>query len=214
MTLPDQVVTSGEIIATGVSWEDYIKHYAAYYYEWVEGTVVKMSPAGLPHNDLISYLLKLLEFYFELRPIGRVILSPFPMKMAAISRSREPDLMVVLKSNPHKLTDTYMDGAADICIEVVSPESGERDHGEKFIEYEKAGVPEYWILDKLRKESRFYRLTDSGVYSPQKPDSDGNYRTVTLPQFILHVPTLWQQSLPGPMVIGQAVQTMIGVQEK
>jgi Uma2 family endonuclease len=42
-----------------------------------------------------------------------------------------------------------MDGAADIVIELVSPESVHRDYGEKLYEYEQAGVPGYWIIDPL-----------------------------------------------------------------
>jgi Uma2 family endonuclease len=214
MALPDHVTISGEIIATGVSWEDYLEHYSAHYCEWIEGTVIKMAPASLPHNELVDYVSIFVGAYFELRPIGQIISSPFVMKMDVIGRSREPDLLIVLKTNPHTLTDTQIDGPADICIEVVSPESGERDHGEKFIEYEKAGVPEYWILDKLRKEARFYHLSESGFYIPQKPDAEGNYRTPALPQFVLHVSTLWQEKLPGPIAIAKAVQSMIGIQEK
>ena len=46
-----------------------------------------------------------------------------------------------------------MNGAADICIEVISPESVIRDRGEKFEEYERGGVGEYWIFDYLRARS-------------------------------------------------------------
>lgn len=46
----------------------------------------------------------------------------------------------------------------------MSPESAERDHGEKFVEYEKGGVPEYWIMDYLHREGHLYRLNAEGIY--------------------------------------------------
>ncbi len=205
-----QVTIHGEVVATGVSLEEYMARYAAQHCEWVEGVVIKMTPAGLEHNNLIKYLATFFDVYFELKPIGRTLLPPFVMRLEAFpNRRREPDLMVVLKTNPHELKDTYMDGPADICIEVVSEESGERDHGEKFIEYEKGGVPEYWIIDHLRRETRFYRLDENGRYARQTEDTHGNYRTPALPGLALHVATLWQDDLPGPGATYEAVKVML-----
>ena len=43
---------------------------------------------------------------------------------------------------------TYLDGPADLVVEIVSPESAGRDRGEKYYEYEAAGIPEYWLLTR------------------------------------------------------------------
>jgi Uma2 family endonuclease len=200
----------GGIVATNVSLDDYMEHYAADHCEWVEGVVIRVSPAELKHNTLLYYFYQLLTAYFELRPIGRVIGQPFVMRLAAFpNRRREPDLLVVLKTNPHQLRETYMDGPADLCIEIVSEDSVDRDHGDKFKEYEKGGVPEYWIVDPIHKESRFYRLNEAGIYSRQTEDVQGNYRTLTLPGLVLHVPTLWNEELPGPGATSAAVKAML-----
>ncbi|MEP7290634.1 MAG: Uma2 family endonuclease [Chloroflexota bacterium] len=199
----------GQVVATDVSLEEYMEIYAADYCEWVEGVVIKMA-GSLKHNDLIAYMRQLLMAYFELLPIGRTISQPFVMRLPAFpKRRREPDLLIVLKSNPNKILDTYLDGAADICIEIVSEESVERDHGDKFHEYEKGGVPEYWILDPLRHEPRFYQLDENGRYIRQVEDAAGNYRTAALPGFVLYVPTLWEDNLPGPAATAQAVAQML-----
>lgn len=200
----------GNVIATNVSLEDYMEYYAPQHCEWVEGVVIKMG-GSLKHNRLIIYLHFLLSAYFERRPLGEVISHPFVLRLPAFpNRRREPDLMILLKTNPHELKDSYLDGAPDICIEVVSEESVERDHGEKFREYERGGVPEYWILDSLRSEARFYRLNDEGRYLRQNEDADGNYHPAALPEFVLHVPTLWLDDLPGPAAAMTAVTHMLG----
>ncbi len=191
------------------SFEDYLERYAHDYFELVEGQVVKMSPISAVHDAIAFYLRLLLTAYFELRPIGVVKSGPFVMKLATINVSREPDLQVILKSNPGQLTETFMNGPADICIEVVSPESVARDHGEKFQEYEKGKVPEYWIVDPLHRECRFYRLDDKGHYARFTEDEHGLYRTPALPDLALHVPTLWQDELPGPVAVIEAVRKMI-----
>jgi Uma2 family endonuclease len=197
------------IVASDVSFEAYLEHYSADFCEWVDGKVVQNSAVDEKHNNLSLYLTVVVETFLELRPIGTIRRSAFVMKLANINVSREPDLQVILNSNLGTLRPTFMDGAADICIEIVSPESVKRDHGEKFEEYEKGGVPEYWIIDAIRREARFYRLNEDGVYIRQAEDAEGNYRTPNLPGLIIHVPTLWQEHLPDPIAVSQAVQDML-----
>lgn len=200
---------SGEIVATGVSEEEYLEKYAEHHCEWVNGTVIKMAPATFRHNLIIGYLYMLLNAYFELNPIGIVALSPFLQRLPNIGVSREPDLMIVLTDNLNTLTSTAMNGAADICIEVISPESVLRDRGEKFEEYERGGVGEYWIFDYQRAEALIYRRTDDGVFARQPEDADGNYLTPLLPKLVLNVPTLWREKLPGPGATVRAVEAML-----
>ena len=210
LTMPVPVVIpASEIVATGVSAEDYLALYAETFHEWVEGVVVKMSPVTLHHALLTQYLLQWLNAYFALNPIGRVVGEPFVMRMDAIGRFREPDLQIILNDNPGQLTDTAMIGPADICIEVVSPESVARDYGDKFTEYEKAGVREYWIIDPLRQRCDFNRRSTAGIYIEMEPDDTAHYRTPLLPKLALHIPTLWQEPLPDILVIVQTVQAMV-----
>jgi Uma2 family endonuclease len=200
---------SGEIIATGVSEAEYLEKYAAHFCEWVNGTVIRMAPATFRHNSIIGYVGTLLEAYFELNPVSIVAYSPFLQRLTEIRVNREPDLMIVLDSNPNALTETALIGAADICIEVVSPESVARDRGEKFEEYEKGGVGEYWIFDYPRAEALFYRRNEEGIFIRQPEDADGNYQTPLLPGLSIHVATLWEQKLPGPGATARAVEAML-----
>jgi Uma2 family endonuclease len=202
---------SGNIIAANVSLEEYMERYAANFCEWVEGYVIQMSPASMRHNLLILYISTLLQAYMEMRPIGVLVPQPFVMRLPAFpNRRREPDLLVVLNSSESKLLPTYLDGPADLCIEVVSEESHDRDFGEKFREYEAGGVKEYWILDWLRKDSRFYLLSDAGHYVHQPEDANRNYHSPLLPGLVVHIPTLWQDELPGPSAVASAVKAMLG----
>lgn len=202
-------VQESTIVATDVSLEDYMERYTDYG-EWLEGAVIRVAPSEFKHMTLIKYLTHLIDAFFAFRPIGILYAQPFVMRLPAFpKRRREPDLFIVLNTNTHERKDTYMDGPADICIEIVSEESAVRDHGDKFVEYEKGGVPEYWIIDPLRTETRFYRLNSAGRYSRQNEDADGNYYTPALPSFALHVATLWQEPLPNYAEIYEAVKTML-----
>jgi Uma2 family endonuclease len=205
VTLP-----AGEIVATDVSAEDYLAQYAEHFCEWVRGAVIKMSPVSGQHDLLVAYFRQLLDAYLELNPIGRVRCQPFVMRLEITGSFREPDVQVILNDNPGELTDTAMIGPADLCIEVVSPKSVTRDHGEKLLEYEQAGVREYWIIDPLRRDARFYQRQADGVFMPAHPDDSGQYHTLLLPRLALHVPTLWHETLPGILETVRAVQAMMG----
>jgi len=77
-------------------------------------------------------------------------------------------------------------------VEIVSPESAGRDRGEKFYEYEQAGIPEYWLVDPSREEAEFYQLDAQGHYHLILPDAEGIYRSRVLRDFWLRVTWLWQ----------------------
>ena len=58
------------------------------------------------------------------------------------------------------MRDTFLDGPADLVIEVISDDSVTRDRVEKFDEYLEAGVREYWVIDPRPGQQRalFYVL--------------------------------------------------------
>ncbi len=197
------------IVATGVSEAEYMERYAADFCEYVEGVVIRMMPVTLQHDDITRYLRLLLDTYFALRPIGRALAAPYVMKASAEARRREPDLQIILKTNSGQVTDTAMLGPADICIEVVSEGSEELDYGTKFVEYERAGVKEYRLLDSVRRDHRFYRLNEQRIYIAQPLASDGTYTTQLLPGLKIDVDRLWQMPLPDPIQTVQAIQTML-----
>lgn len=211
---PPFMATRGEglVLPTGpISFEEYLEKYAAHFCEYVDGKVIPMSPIRVQHYDIATYLTLLFRIFFARRPIARLIGAPVLLRLPNLPLGREPDLQVVLTEHKDRIKETYVDGPCDICIEIVSPESVARDHGEKFAEYALGGVPEYWIIDPLRNEARFYHLDEHGIYIPQPINEDGNYRTPTLPNFVLHVPTLWQPNLPDvdPDDISVSVRAML-----
>ncbi len=199
----------GRVVARDVSAEDYMAQHAAYFREWVEGVVIDVSPVAKIHERLTRYLNHLLDAYFDANPVGTAYSAPFVMQLDSAHSRREPDIQIILNTNPGQQADMAVIGPADICIEIVSRESISRDYGDKFSEYQDAGVKEYWIIDPARKVASFHRLDETGVYVPQTPDASGNYQTTLLPKFDFHVPTLWAKSLPGYGAIGRAVEAMM-----
>ncbi len=167
------------------------------YAEWVDGEIELMSPASVEHQNISGFLAALLRLYAEDFDAGQVLTAPFQMKLPpSIRRGREPDLLFVLTQNTSRLERNYLNGPADLAVEIVSPESMLRDRGAKYAEYEAGGVREYWIIDNLSQRADFFVLDGEGRYQRATPDTDGRYTSAVLPGFWISVGWLWQTPLP------------------
>ncbi|MCP4397524.1 MAG: Uma2 family endonuclease [bacterium] len=163
--------------------------------EWVDGEVIMSSPASLPHQNIVGFLYELLRSYTFFRQLGTVIQAPFQMKM---EHGQEPDLLFIRQEHYERLKNTYLDGPADLVVEVISPESAGRDRGDKFYEYERGGVPEYWLIDPLSLRVEFYQLK-AGQYHIGPIASGNIYHSQVLSSFWIHIDWLWKTPLPHPL---------------
>lgn len=162
--------------------------------EWIDGEVFMSSPASLQHQDMTDFLTSILRLFVEHYYLGIVISAPFQMKM---KQGRQPDILYISKDHTDRLKKTYLEGPADLVVEIVSPESIERDRGAKFIEYEAGGVAEYWLIDPMRHQVECYQLDEHGQYAIAFSGSNGMYRSNVLLGFWLRIEWLWQSPLPN-----------------
>ncbi|MDQ0286533.1 Uma2 family endonuclease [Desulfofundulus luciae] len=166
--------------------------------EWVDGEVVVLTPAARKHQRIYKFLLFLLEVFVSKHSLGEVLSAPFLVRLPEmLRRVREPDILYVSNEKLPFLKETYMDEPPDLIVEITSPESLARDRGEKYVEYEAAGVKEYWLIDPDRRQAEFYRLAEEGRYRTIHPNEEGIYRSEVIPGFWLQVNWLWQDPLPS-----------------
>jgi len=164
--------------------------------EWVDGVVYMPSPANMRHQQVVQFLLRMIASYVEVQPLGTVFEAPFLMKLTNVAR--EPDLLFIAADHLDRLKPTYLDGPADLVIEVISPESAARDRGEKFYEYQTAGIPEYWLIDPRIAHVEFYQLDSQGIYQVTQVVTDSVYHSKVLAGLWLREAWLWQDPLPQP----------------
>ncbi len=133
---------------------------------------------------------------------GEVLLAPMVMKM---ERGREPDLQVILPESKQRIKETLVAGAADLVVEIISPDSIKRDKEVKFAEYERGGVHEYWVLDPLEHETFFYVRGEDGKFQRHYSDADGIYQSVVLKRLRLKVDLLWRE----PLLRGPEIEALV-----
>ena len=192
-----------------LTFEDFLARYRDedLWAEWVRGEVYVISPASTRHQMVVWFLAQLLSLYVEKHSLGRVLLAPFLMRLTP-DIAREPDILFLRQEHLGRLKETYLDGPADLVVEIVSPESRLRDRGEKFAEYEMAGVPEYWLIDPELQRADFYVLAPDGRYEHRRADAQGYYTAAVVSGFRLYVPWLWQDPLPPILEVLRAIGLM------
>lgn len=197
-----------------ISFEDFLKQYEGQYADWIMGEVNSYGSKTVLHQDILGFLAMLLSAYLDFKPVGRVILGGVTMYLGDDKPAREFDLLLVLNKPHDRILYRYLNGASDIAIEIVSPESTQRDYGTKFAEYEAAGVSEYWLFDPLRKIADIYVLTEikagTKVYQRAKTDEQGRLISTLLPGFALDPEILWQAELPDLIKTLDMVRAMVG----
>ncbi len=188
---PDQKVTPAKI-----SYEEFLERYDGIRAEWIDGEVELMSAVSSSHQRIGNFLFRILTEFVEVHDLGEVFQLEFQMKLARERRGREPDLFFVAKSRLDRLEGSFFDGAGDLVIEIISPESIERDTVDKFGEYQSGGVPEFWLIDPPSQQIRFFRRDANGLFQPAFSNADGIYHSVGLPGFWLREGWLWQSPMP------------------
>jgi Uma2 family endonuclease len=169
--------------------------------EWVNGEVVVHMPPKPRHQEIVGFVFALLHVFVRFRRLGKLYMVPIELHLADLGISREPDILFVAQGNLQRVTETRVNGPADLVVEVISDDSVARDRADKFYEYQAAGVGEYWIIDPRpgRERADFWTLDREGNYRAETPDDSGVYHSTSLPGFWLNVAWLKEAELPNPL---------------
>lgn len=192
---------TGSLPLPRMTFEEFLEWSGDTNAEWVDGEVILMSPASEPHQELAGFLMALLRHFVEAKQSGRILMAPYLMKLSTRPSGREPDIVFVSRDRLDRLKRNYLDGPADLVVEIISPESQTRDRGEKYHEYETAGIKEYWLLDPTRKRAEFYSLSPDKTYIRMAIETDGIFRSEVLEGLWLNIGWLWQEPLPQLMFV-------------
>jgi Uma2 family endonuclease len=178
---------------THMTWEEYLAwDFEDCQAEWVDGEVILMPPVRADHQFIAGFLYRLICDFVERHGLGLVLQPPMRMRLSSRPSGREPDVLFLATAHADRLKEALVDGPADLAVEVVSPESEERDRATKLIEYEAAGVREYWLVDPLRKQTYFYGLGEDGLYHLEPVSADGLYHSTVLKGLRLKIDWLWR----------------------
>jgi Uma2 family endonuclease len=165
----------------------------------INGVIYMASPDNLYAARLFGLLFKLMGDFAEMHDLGEV-LGPRVAFRLGDRGGPEPDVAFVHKDRRQLIHGGYVDGPPDLAVEIISPESVERDYVAKRHQYHEAGVLEYWIIDEENHRITLLQLDARGRYREVRP-REGKYISRVLPGFFLRPEWLWQDPLPPKAVL-------------
>ena len=126
--------------------EDYLKLPEGVRAELIEGELF-MSPSPKDRHQRVLFNLALeLRLFVKANRLGEVWIAPFDVHLPT-GDVVQPDIIFVAEGNS-RIVQGWIRGVPDLLVEVVSPESQERDRVVKRDRYARNGVKEYWIVDE------------------------------------------------------------------
>jgi len=133
-------------------------------YEIIAG-VLYMTPApGTGHQSISARVVTFLVTHVEFAGLGRVFAAPVDVELAP-DTVVQPDIVVVLSANLHRITPSRIIGAPDLVVEILSPGTAGYDRREKQDAYARSGVGEYWIVDPGAQTVELLTLDQGGYRS-------------------------------------------------
>jgi Uma2 family endonuclease len=169
----------------------------------IDGEIYMASPDNTDANDLAGWLYAILRLFVRARDLGKVYVNRVAFRLDKWN-SPEPDIAFVRKSRLNRVRRGAVQGPPDLAVEVVSPDSIDRDYEKKRDQYERAGVREYWILDELSKTVTLLRLARGKLR--EVPVKQGVFLSRAVPGFWFKPAWLWQNPLPDEMKTLQQIR--------
>lgn len=126
-------------------------------YEIIDGVLYMAPSPNEAHQSLSGEIYSHIKHYVRASKLGRVYYAPFDVELAPRDIV-QPDVLVILNKNLHKITPARVVGGPDLVVEIVSPGSVTYDHVEKREAYARAGVSEYWIADPASRTIEIFAL--------------------------------------------------------
>ena len=140
--------------------------------ELVRGELVMMSPGKGRHGAIEARIVKLLANFVDSRELGTVFGSSAGYVLARNPDTvREPDVSFLSTARlADQDLDSFLEGAPDLAVEILSPSNSARDMAAKADDYLAAGCQVVWVVDPLRKSVLVYH-TDAPAIALTEDDT-------------------------------------------
>jgi Uma2 family endonuclease len=133
-------------------------------YELIEGVLILVAGPSPRHQEIIYRFGVLLNDVVVRPGRGRVFPAPLDVRFTP-ENVVQPDLVVVLNDRRHIITESLIEGAPSLLVEIASRSSRSRDRGEKLQLYARFGVPEYWFIDAEARAVTVYAEPSGDRYA-------------------------------------------------
>ena len=138
------------------------------------------------HQFLVTQLWQLLHLVAVERG-GEALVAPMDVHLADHTVA-QPDVLYVSPER-QEILQTWIEGAPDLLVEVLSPSTARMDRLLKLNRYAEAGVREYWLVDPVARTIEFL-ISDGGHFVVHALDG-GTWTSPAVPGIELDIDGLW-----------------------
>lgn len=150
-------------------------------YELFDGVPVMQARPSIVHQHIQAEIITALKIFLRDKPCRAFaeieVLLPDSSRQGAddVRNVFIPDISVICE--PEKLTKQYCKGAPTVIMEILSPATAKIDRFVKLNAYQKAGVPEYWIISPRENTVTVFELrediyTTRAVYNQKDTEAE------------------------------------------
>lgn len=124
-----------------------------------------MTPAPETGHQRISKKISLYLYkQIEASDLGEVLYAPVDVVLTE-KDIFQPDVLVLLHEHLERIQEKHVAGAPDLVVEIILPGSLLNDRVTKKLAYERAGIPEYWLVDPESKTIEVFALEGNAYVS-------------------------------------------------
>ncbi len=113
------------------------------------------------HQRVLAALVQFFDEFVKANDLGTIRFAPLPVRLWP-DKIREPDILFVSHTHADRIGEQFY-GPPDLVVEVTSPGTWRTDRRDKYVEYARAGIPEYWLVDPEAETIEVFVL-EAGVY--------------------------------------------------
>jgi Uma2 family endonuclease len=154
--------------------------------ELLRGRLYVTPSPTVGHQTVAQLLWRHLERIAESAG-GLAFLAPLDVVLADHSVV-QPDV-VYISASRMGIVGSWIEGAPDLLVEVLSPGTARRDRGQKLDLYAASGVREYWLVEPIARRIEFL-VGSRGRFTPVP--ATPLYRSSEMPEVQLDLPAFWR----------------------
>jgi Uma2 family endonuclease len=170
--------------------------------ELIYGEMVMSPTPAFEHQVLIYCLVDLLVRWTRRYKLGKVAFEVDMVLNVRKALVRAPDILFLAVVNEARLRRGRIYGPADLCVEVLSPSDRPSMQKRRFADYERYGVPWYWIVRPRGHTPTIeeYELVNGKYRCRSEISGNEWFEPGLFPGLIFRLP---------PMIAGQDLKTAV-----
>ncbi|MBI1831885.1 MAG: Uma2 family endonuclease [Planctomycetes bacterium] len=175
----------------------------------IYGELIVMPRPKPKHNRANHYLSDLVDRWVRHLQLGLVFFDNDLILDEENALVYAPDMMFLTKEHLDQYRDELVFGPVDLAVEILSPSNRPYLQERKFADYERYGIPWYWVVDPNTEAPtlREHQLVDAKYVCRNEITGDQWFEPGLFPGLVFRLPQLLKGDLKAA-VKGKAKKLM------